>query len=52
MYVFYVHLYARVSTLGQNLDTQLKQLQDYGCEKIYKVKVNGRTKKLRNFKLC
>lgn len=36
--------YARVSSVGQNLDVQFKQLQDYGCGKIFKEKVSGRTK--------
>lgn len=36
--------YARVSSVGQNLDVQIKQLQEYGCGKIYKEKVSGRTK--------
>jgi len=30
--------YARVSTLEQNLDAQIKALQDAGCEKIYQEK--------------
>lgn len=35
--------YARVSTEGQNLDRQLKQLEDYGVDKrnIYKEKITG-----------
>jgi DNA invertase Pin-like site-specific DNA recombinase len=33
--------YARVSTYGQTLDAQLKQLRGEGCTKIYREKVNG-----------
>jgi DNA invertase Pin-like site-specific DNA recombinase len=33
--------YARVSSQGQKLDRQLKQLEEYGCEKIYKEKISG-----------
>ncbi|WP_017754962.1 recombinase family protein [Calidifontibacillus oryziterrae] len=35
--------YARVSTVDQNLDRQLKQLKDDGCEIIYEDKVSGAT---------
>lgn len=34
--------YARVSSETQNLDRQLKQLKDYGCDVIYKEKVSGK----------
>lgn len=34
--------YARVSSSGQNLTAQIKQLQEAGCETIYKEKVSGR----------
>lgn len=34
--------YARVSTQDQNLARQLKQLKDYGCDKIYQEKVSGK----------
>lgn len=36
--------YARVSTQDQNLDLQLKALSDYGCAKIFKEKVSGKSK--------
>jgi hypothetical protein len=35
--------YARVSTYGQTLDAQLKQLCGAGCVKIYREKVTGST---------
>lgn len=33
--------YARVSTTGQNLATQVQQLQEAGCERIYQEKRTG-----------
>lgn len=33
--------YARVSTQDQNLDRQIDQLKEYGCEKIFKEKITG-----------
>jgi len=33
--------YARVSTLDQNLDRQLDQLKEHGCERIFKEKTTG-----------
>ena len=33
--------YARVSTKEQNLDRQIKDLEDYGCEKIFLEKVSN-----------
>src|SRR5271167_4520713 len=33
--------YARVSTYGQTLDTQLEQLDACGCEKVYREKASG-----------
>jgi len=38
--------YARVSTQDQNLDRQIDQLKEFGCEKIYQEKITG-TKKDR-----
>ncbi|UII58156.1 recombinase family protein (plasmid) [Cytobacillus spongiae] len=35
--------YGRVSSKGQNLQAQIEQLKVYGCEKIYKEKVSGRS---------
>lgn len=39
--------YARVSSEGQNLARQLKQLNEFGCEKIYEEKKSGATTKER-----
>ena len=33
--------YARVSTVGQTLDSQLEQLRGVGCTKIFREKVTG-----------
>ena len=33
--------YARVSSIGQNLDAQIDSLKRYGCEKIFQEKVSG-----------
>ena len=33
--------YARVSTVGQNLDVQLEKLNQVGCKKIYQEKHTG-----------
>ena len=33
--------YARVSTMGQTLDSQLEQLRGVECSKIYREKVTG-----------
>lgn len=34
--------YARVSSKDQNLDRQLKELNDFGCERIYQEKQSGK----------
>lgn len=34
--------YARVSSIGQNLNAQIKQLKESGCTTIYQEKVSGR----------
>jgi DNA invertase Pin-like site-specific DNA recombinase len=44
--------YARVSSIGQNLDVQLEKLGDYGCDKIYKEKVSGTTENRIQLKSC
>ena len=33
--------YARVSTLGQSLDSQIEQLTHQGCERIFQEKISG-----------
>lgn len=42
-----VYGYARVSSKDQSLASQVKQLKEYGCEKIFKEKVSGRRKEDR-----
>ena len=44
--------YARVSTGDQNLDLQLDELEDAGCEKIYKEEISGAAKKRPELKRC
>ena len=45
--------YARVSSVGQNLESQLNALKEYGCEKIFQEKVSGTSTKGRDqFKQC
>lgn len=34
--------YARVSSTDQNLDRQLKELEDFGCDRIYSDKMSGK----------
>ena len=41
--------YARVSTKEQNLDRQLQQLKDAGCEKVYFDKTTGTTFKRQEY---
>lgn len=36
--------YARVSTVGQSLESQVEQLKEYGCQKIYMEKESGKNK--------
>ncbi|WP_226582589.1 recombinase family protein [Halobacillus litoralis] len=33
--------YARVSTVGQSLETQIELLKEYGCTKVFEEKVSG-----------
>ena len=44
--------YARVSTIGQNLDVQLSKLNEYGCEEIFKDKHTGTTADRPKLKQC
>ncbi|MGG1571582.1 recombinase family protein [Fictibacillus sp. NRS-1165] len=39
--------YARVSTVGQTLESQIEQLEKYGCGKIFKEKMSGAKSKNR-----
>lgn len=39
--------YARVSSRGQNLETQIKVLEEAGCEKIFQEKKSGKSSKNR-----
>ena len=39
--------YARVSSVGQNLESQIKSLKEVGCEKIFQEKVSGTSTKGR-----
>jgi len=40
--------YARVSSKQQNLERQLKDLEEFGCERIYQEKQSGKSFKERN----
>ena len=45
--------YARVSTVGQTLDSQLEQLRGAGCTKIYREKVTGaQSRPATSFSTC
>ena len=35
--------YGRVSSIGQNLESQIRILEENGCEKIFQEKKSGRT---------
>lgn len=35
--------YVRVSTTEQNLEVQIKQLEKFGCEKIFREKISGKS---------
>ena len=39
--------YARVSSVGQNLTAQIRQLEEVGCDLVFKEKVSGRKKEER-----
>lgn len=41
--------YARVSTLDQNLDLQLKALKKAGCQKVFREKASGATRQRPEF---
>ncbi|YAR62633.1 recombinase family protein [Bacillus cytotoxicus] len=40
--------YARVSSLQQDLTAQIRQLEEAGCEEIFREKVSGRNKDKRD----
>lgn len=40
--------YARVSTIGQSLDSQIEQLNEHGVSEIFEEKVTGTSTKARN----
>lgn len=41
--VLVIYGYSRVSSVSQSLDSQVQTLKTYGCEKIFREKVSGRT---------
>ncbi|MFB5663723.1 recombinase family protein [Alteribacillus sp. HJP-4] len=38
-----IYGYSRVSSKGQNLQVQIDNLKEFGCEKIFKEKISGRS---------
>ncbi|WLD95406.1 recombinase family protein [Alkalihalobacillus sp. AL-G] len=38
-----IYGYARVSSRGQNIETQTNKLREYGCDVVYEEKVSGRS---------
>ncbi len=44
-----IYGYSRVSSASQPLDTQVQALKEYGCEKIFREKVSGRTLQRHQF---
>ena len=40
--------YCRVSSVGQNIDSQIKSVKEYGCEKIFQETVSGTSTKGRD----
>ncbi len=44
--------YARVSSIGQNLDVQLDRLQEYGCDEIFREQSSGRSATRPALKEC
>jgi hypothetical protein len=42
--------YARVSTVGQNLESQIEHLQAAGCDKIFQEKLTGFDRRLPQLK--
>ncbi len=44
--------YARVSSIGQNLDVQLDKLREYGCDEIFEEKRSARTAARPALKEC
>ena len=44
--------YARVSSKDQNLDRQIQELENFGCEKIFTEKQSGKNFKERPAVIC